>query len=212
LKDSLQWDGRSGLALIQEVFNPESSPWITDDTEQAETARMDMQLVLDKSRAMLAEHEPDEEHPEDAPSELRRVARTLRYQIATREPFVPGQSADIHLATLWGAKRVTATHVYVLGLCAETMPGIKRDEYPGTESDYFDEQRRLFYVCLTRSKRTLVLSRPLSILKFEAARLGITVGATGTSQFASLQICPFLRDIVRYVPRAQAGKDWRGCH
>ena len=36
------------------------------------------------------------------------LARRLRYQIATREPFVPGESADIQVSTLWGAKGVTA--------------------------------------------------------------------------------------------------------
>jgi DNA helicase-2/ATP-dependent DNA helicase PcrA len=211
LNDSLQWDGRTAFALIQEVFNSESNHWISDQTEHPETARMDMQLVLDKSMAMLAEQEPDEEHTADVTAQLRRIARILRYQIATREPFVPGESADIHVSTLWGAKGVTATHVYVIGLCAETMPGTKREEYPGTESDYFDEQRRLFYVSLTRSTRTLVLSRPLSILKFAAARLGITANATGSSPFARLAICPFLRDIIRYLPSAQTGDHWGGC-
>jgi superfamily I DNA/RNA helicase len=76
------------------------------------------------------------------------------------------------------------------------MPGTKREEYPGTDAEYFDEQRRLFYVSITRSKRTMVLSRPRSILKYEAARLGITVTTTGTRPFATLEMCPFLRDIL----------------
>jgi hypothetical protein len=211
LKDSLQWDGRSAIELIQEIFNPASSHWIGDQTEHPDPARLDMQLVLDKSRDMLAEQEIDEEQAADVNAQLRRVARRLRYQIATREPFVPGESADIHVSTLWGAKGVTATHVYILGLCAETMPGTKREEYPGTESDYFDEQRRLFYVSVTRSTRTLVLSRPLSILKFAAARLGITANARGNSPFASLEMCPFLRDIRPHLPPSQPGDRWGGC-
>jgi len=211
LKDSLQWDGRSAIELIQEVFDPASSHWIGDQTEQLDAARLDMQLVLDKCRDMLAEQEIDEEQAADVNAQLRRVARRLRYQIATREPFVPGESADIHVSTLWGAKGVTATHVYILGLCAETMPGTKREEYPGTESDYFDEQRRLFYVSVTRSTRTLVLSRPLSILKFAAARLGITANARGNSPFAPLEMCPFLRDIRTHLPPSQPGDRWGGC-
>ncbi len=211
LKDSLQWDGCSALDLIQEVFNPASSPWISDQTEQADTARLDMQLVLDKCSEMLSEQQTDENSAADVNAQLRLIARRLRYQIATREPFVPGQSAHIHVSTLWGAKGVTANHVYILGLCAETMPGTKRDEYPGTESDYFDEQRRLFYVSITRSKRTLVLSRPLSILKFAAARLGIAASARANSPFAPLQMCPFLRDIMPPFPPSQAGDRWGGC-
>ena len=211
LKDSLQWDGKTAIALIQEIFNPESSTWIGERTEQADAARMDMQLVQDKTTTMLAEQETDDDDPPDVSSQLRRVARILRYQIATREPFVAGASADIQVSTLWGAKGVTATHVYVIGLCAETMPGTKREEYPGTEAEYFDEQRRLFYVSLTRSKRTLVLSRPRSILKHEAARLGITINPKGKGAFAQLEICPFLRDIIRHLPTAQTGDHWQGC-
>jgi len=211
LKDSLQWDGRSAIALIEEIFNPESNRWISDQTEHPETARLDMQLVLDKSRDMLAEHETDEEQAADVNAQLRRVARRLRYQIATREPFVPGESADIHVSTLWGAKGMTAQNVYVLGLCAETLPGTKREEYPGTESDYIEEQRRLFYVSLTRSKRTLVLSRPRSILTFAAPRLGIRANPSGHSKFAPLEMCPFLRDIISHLPRSQTGDRWGGC-
>ena len=211
LKDSLQWDGCSAIALIQEVFDPESNRWIGDQTEDPEPVRLDMQLALDKSRDMLAEQETDDEQAADVNAQLRWIACRLRYQIATREPFVPGESADIHVATLWGAKGITAQNVYVLGLCAETLPGTQREDYPGTESVYVEEQRRLFYVSLTRSKRTLVLSRPLSILKFAAPRLGISANVTRQGKFAPLQMCPFLRDIVSYLPRSQPGEGWGGC-
>ncbi|HWW82912.1 MAG TPA: 3'-5' exonuclease, partial [Vicinamibacterales bacterium] len=80
--------------------------------------------------------------------------------MGTREPFVADQTADLQVTTLSGAKGITAEHVYVLGMCQEAIPGARRDEYPGTEQEYVDEQRRLFYVSITRTKRTLVLSRP----------------------------------------------------
>jgi superfamily I DNA/RNA helicase len=111
LKDSLQWDTQTAVALLEEVFNPESSAWIGNQNEQAEAARMDLGLVLEKTKALLAEQESDEDEPADALNQLREIARVLRYQIATREPFVPGQQADIHVSTLWGAKGITASHV-----------------------------------------------------------------------------------------------------
>jgi len=77
----------------------------------------------------------------------------LRYQIATRDPFATDETPDIQVATFWGAKGVTAEHVYILGLCDEAIPGTKREEYPGTDAEYIDEQRRLFYVSLTRAKK-----------------------------------------------------------
>ncbi len=65
----------------------------------------------------------------------------------------------LEIATLWGAKGVTADHVYILGLCAEALPGERKDDYPGTDEDHHEEQRRLFYVSITRTTKTLVMSR-----------------------------------------------------
>lgn len=207
-KHLLQWDGQSDLALIEAVFDADL--WVTDLTENPETARLDMQLVLDKCREMLADMHEGEKGG-DVAQRLRKIARSLRYQIATREPFVPGESADIQVSTLWGAKGVTAQHVYVLGLSAETLPGSRREEYPDTDAEHEEEQRRLFYVSLTRSKQTLVLSRPLSILKYAAARLGIVPRSRSSGNFYRLEMCPFLRDISRFLPPAQKGENWHGC-
>jgi hypothetical protein len=55
----------------------------------------------------------------------------LRHQIATNEPLATGEPRDLQVATLWGAKGVTAEHVYILGVCREALPGQRRDEYPG---------------------------------------------------------------------------------
>lgn len=79
-----------------------------------------MELCLTKALAMLEEQKKAKPRGR-ATLWLREVARRLRYQIATREPFVPDQTADLQVATLWGAKGVTAEHVYVLGLCDEVF-------------------------------------------------------------------------------------------
>jgi superfamily I DNA/RNA helicase len=64
------------------------------------------------------------------------------------------------VATLWGAKGVTAEHVYILGVCEEGIPGERRDEYPGTEADYMEEQRRLFYVSIRATIRLPSVKSP----------------------------------------------------
>ena len=112
--------------------------------------------------------------------------------------------------TLWGAKGVTADHVYVIGLCKEAIPGSRRDEYPRTEKDFFEEQRRLFYVSITRSKKTLVLSRANQIRIGEAARLGLDQGH-GNKFRQTLEMSPYLHDIINYLPKYQKGEDWEGC-
>ena len=144
--------------------------WTADSDEPA-IATTDLALALEKAKEILGaddladeaggdglteddeEADVGEECDEKVSQQLRRVARVLRYQIATREPFVAEGTADVQVATLWGAKGVTADHVYVIGLCGEALPGERRPEYPGTELEYFEEQRRLFYVSLTGLSR-----------------------------------------------------------
>lgn len=212
LRDGLAWDGSDPAALIDEVFNIDK--WITDVVDDKETCRLDMQLVLDKTKAMLTDSRnaalaAGEE--DSSAAFLQKVARSLRYQIATREPFAPGEEADIQVSTFWGAKGVTAKHVFVIGLCEETIPGSIREEYPGTDEEFKQEQRRLFYVSMTRSKRTLVLSRPTSIKVFQAKQLGIITTQNINPALARLNACPFLREIISYLPESKKGEEWGGC-
>ena len=207
LRTALSENGEDPYTLIAGVFGP--GWWITVQTEDAETARLDMQLCLDKSNAMLAEITEANLNWQPAQC-LAEVARRLRYQIATREPFVADETADLQIATLWGAKGVTADHVYVLGLCGEAIPGERREEYPGTDADYKEEQRRLFYVSITRSKKTPVLSRASRIKKGDAKHLGLSVKST-SGYWANLTMSPFLRDIIKLLPDAKDGAEWCGC-
>jgi len=114
------------------------------------------------------------------------------------------------VTTLWGAKGVTAEHVYILGVCKEALPGQRRDEYPGTDAQYVDEQRRLFYVSITRAKETLVISRALLVGRGPAKQLGLTV-TSGSQFWADLKMSPFLHDIMSVLPTAEPGDSWSGC-
>src|SRR5204863_3640760 len=105
------------------------------------------------------------------------------------EPLDIGEPSNVHVSTRWGAKGVTAEHVYILGVCREGLPGERRKEYPGTELDYVDEQRRLFYVSITRAKKTLVISRALKIKRGAARQLGLSV--VGGRCWAGLKMSPF---------------------
>jgi superfamily I DNA/RNA helicase len=111
---------------------------------------------------------------------------------------------------LWGAKGVTAEHVYLLGVCREAIPGERRDEYPGTDAEYRDEQRRLFYVSITRPKQTLVLSRALKVKRGLARQIGLKVSSNG-GYWPPLRMSPFLEDILSVLPDAVAGESWAGC-
>jgi superfamily I DNA/RNA helicase len=209
LRGKFNWNGEDGAAFVNNLLD--SQNWIGDlyDEENVEEANLDLQLLREKTLALLKEEQ--ERKPEDKPREcLRRVAERLRYQIATREPPDTGEPSDLRVATLWGAKGVTAEHVYILGACQEALPGERRDEYPGTDAEYVDEQKRLFYVSITRAKKTLVISRALGVRRGLAYQLGLAV-TPGGGFWANLKMSPFFHDIMDVLPHAAAGESWAGC-
>lgn len=194
-------------ALVESVFSIDN--WPDFSPEDQETAEIDMNLAKTKSLDIL--DSLTGKKGADTPSaRLEKLARILRYQIATKEPFAKAKTSALRVLTLWGAKGVTADHVYLLGLCKEALPGNKRDEYPGTEEQYVEEQRRLFYVSITRARKTMVLSRAQKIARSDAKRLGLQVKSFG-GYYPALQMCDFLRDIIKYLPTSVEGVEWKGC-
>lgn len=200
LKDEFRIEDETPQDILARVFDPERWP-----DNASHEARLDMELVRAKCLSMV-----EETQDADPAALLKRIARRLRHMIATREPFEVGEACDVQVTTLWGAKGVTADHVYILGLCEQAIPGERRDEYPGTDDDFVEEQRRLFYVSITRSRRTLVLSRAQKIRPGDAMRLGLSVTST-RERWLPLNMCPFLRDISGLLPKAEPGDKWQGC-
>ena len=209
LRTKFVWNSEDAAGFVSNLFDPQN--WIGSDydEEMVEGATLDMQLLHEKTFALLKQEQ--ERKPNDQPVQhLRRVAERLRHQIATNEELATGEPSNLQVATLWGAKGVTAEHVYIIGVCQEALPGQRREEYPGTDADYVDEQRRLFYVSITRAKETLVISRALRIGRGPAKQLGLTV-TTGTPFWADLKMSPFLHDIMGVLPTAVQGDSWGGC-
>jgi len=209
LRDKFHWDGNDGAAFVSNFYDAQNWIGAEYDAEKAEGAKHDLQLLRDKTLALLDQEQ--EARPQEEPLEcLRNVARQMRHQIATNEPLASAEPSDLQVTTLWGAKGVTAEHVYILGVCEEALPGERRDEYPGTESDYVDEQRRLFYVSITRAKETLVISRARRVRRGLAFQLGLAI-SNGHQFWVDLKMSPFLHDIMNVLPNAVPGESWNGC-
>ena len=209
LRTKFAWNGEDAAGFVNNLFDPKHWIGAKYDADEIESANLDVKLLREKTLALLKEEQ--ERKPDDKPVQhLRCVAERLRYQIATNEPLATGEPSNLQVATLWGAKGVTAEHVYILGACKEALPGQRRGGYPGTDADYEDEQRRLFYVSITRAKETLVISRALKVARGMAKQLGLKV-MTGSPFWADLQMSPFLRDIMTLLPTAVSGESWGGC-
>jgi superfamily I DNA/RNA helicase len=209
LRATFAWNGNDSAQFVNNLFDPKHWIGAKYDEQKVEGAKLDLALLHEKTLALLKQEQ--ELKPEDVPVQhLRRVAERLLHQIATNEPLATGEPSNLQVATLWGAKGVTAEHVYILGVCQEALPGQRRDEYPGTDADYVDEQRRLFYVSITRARTTLVISRALRVGRGSAKQLGLTV-TTGSKFWADLKMSPFLHDIIGLLPTAVPGDAWGGC-
>ncbi len=168
------WASLEPKDFLDAVFDP--AIWTDDASPVAEDAGEELRLLHDKAIETLGAAPLDELVVTSATHPLVRVVRDLRYRVATRGPFESTEGIPIQITTLWGAKGLTAEHVYVVGLCDEALPGERADEYPGDDADFVDEQRRLFYVSITRPTRTLALSRPTRVRFGESRRLGLPPG------------------------------------
>jgi hypothetical protein len=209
LRSNFPWDGQDAAGMVNSLFDPNAWVGAGYDPDRIPGATMDLQLLREKALALL-KHE-QERRPGDQPAQhLQGVVERLRHQIATNEPLATGEPSNLHVATLWGAKGVTAEHVYILGACQEALPGLRREEYPGTDAEYRKEQRRLFYVSITRAKRTLVISRALRVRRGAAQQMGLTV-TTGNKYWPDLRMSPYLREIMGVLSPAVEGPSWMGC-
>lgn len=206
LRGTVSWDKDSAHAMVSAVLD--AKLWITKATVKLDTARQDFQLLVGKAHSLVDEYL--DEDPNLQPVDvLRKVAQSIRYHIATREPFVIEEEGALKVTTLWSAKGITADHVYVIGLCEQALPGNERDDYPGSADEHREEQRRLFYVSITRATTTLVLSRARQISSGAARKLGLWDG--GAWHWLKLGMSPFLRDIMDYLPGYVDGEKWSGC-
>jgi DNA helicase-2/ATP-dependent DNA helicase PcrA len=188
--------------MIERAFDP--ALWVESGTDGAETAERDLALLRDCALSLLEETQTADGDPQPS-----KVAQHLRHRIATREAFAEN-GEGLAIATLWGAKGLTADHVYVLGLCDEAVPGWRPDDYPGTDNDHLDEQRRLFYVTITRAKHTTVLSRPTGISVGDAKQLNLRWRAKKSAYIAKLHTSRYLVEIMNLdgIPDSESGDDW----
>ena len=85
--------------------------------------------------------------------------------------------------SLHKSKGLTARVVIVMGCNEGMIPRIDYDEPLAEQKRSLEEQRRLFYVALTRTTETLILSSIAHIPMQQALQMGLGVQGGGASQF-----------------------------
>jgi hypothetical protein len=138
-----------------------------------------------------------------APGELLNELR-----VAITQPELPGtQGNAVRIMSLHKSKGLTARLVVIAGCVAGIIPTIDFDAPFDEQERQRQEQRRLFYVGITRSTETLVLSSAVRISRQFALNMNMRLppGMGGVRLTAS----PFLAELVPHSPQPIRANAWR---
>lgn len=196
------WEAEDKAAPADEIVESvlDAHRWVTYGGDRGELARSDMDRLRIEAKRLLRGGEA---------FSISDLTRALRHRIATREPLGEEEAPQIRIVTLWGAKGLTADHVYLCGLADEALPGVYDGASTGlTHGEWLAEQRRLLYVSLTRARKTLIVSRPQTATVGELRSLGMEVPA-GRYPIRNLRLTRFLGDLdPSLVPPSVDGTKW----
>jgi superfamily I DNA/RNA helicase len=95
--------------------------------------------------------------------------------VAITQPELPTDVDYVRVMSLHKSKGLTADLVIVAGAIQGCIPRIERNLEPIDEQRFHEEQRRLFYVAITRPRKTLIISSARAIPRSAAYRMGVPV-------------------------------------
>lgn len=125
------------------------------------------------------------------------------------QPELPSEEEDvIRVMSLHKSKGLTAKCVIVCGCVAGALPRLSPGLSSAERNAAFEEQRRLFYVAITRTTETLVLSSAATSSFNDAMQMGLTVSRKAGS-LAVLQASPYLSELGSQRGRVLSGAAWR---
>lgn len=138
----------------------------------------------------------------------RDLLEELRADIT--QPELPGpQGASIRIMSLHKSKGLTARLVIIAGCVSGVLPTIDFSAPLQEQNRQWQEQRRLFYVGLTRSTETLVISNAVRMPRKAAMQMGVPVPSGNPNAMATLPASPFLAELGPNAPTTMRGDVWR---
>lgn len=132
-------------------------------------------------------------------------AQALRehLRIGITQPELPTDVDYVRVMSLHKSKGLTADLVVVVG-CVEGLIPTLTDGTPTEQAASLEEQRRLFYVAITRTRLTLILSSVTQLPRDLAHRMGARVGRGGP-RHANTIASQFLDELGPSRPAAVLG-------
>ena len=103
----------------------------------------------------------------------KQILAQLRSNIT--QPELPAEAKFVRVMSLHKSKGLTADFVIVMGCIQGLIPSIPKDVSQKERRLILNEQRRLFYVSITRSRKILVLSSVTRLSSKEAHNMRVDV-------------------------------------
>lgn len=138
-------------------------------------------------------------------------ATQLRDQlrVVITQPELPTDVEYVRVMSLHKSKGLTADMVVVADLIEGLIPRVDKD-LPDVDQDrQLREQRRLFYVAMTRTKQVLILSSVARLRKEVAFKVGALPAAVGLYTVTTIA-SRFMDELGPTAPRARRGKELAG--
>lgn len=110
-------------------------------------------------------------------SGIEELAGEIRNRIA--QPEMPEEADYVRIMSLHKAKGLTAKVSVVVGCMEGIIPTLRDDLSPDAHHQHLREQRRLFYVAMTRCRQVLVLSSIAHLPTKDAYSMGARVPSYG---------------------------------
>jgi DNA helicase-2/ATP-dependent DNA helicase PcrA len=181
---------------------------------QAETARLNQLAVADLFGDLFtadsAWADPIRELVTgkiDAVEDAQGLLDLLRTEIT--QPEMPAEGDFVRIMSLHKSKGLTSRATIIVGCMRGLIPFLKRDLPPAERPLHLQEQRRLFYVALTRAKELLMVSSAASVPRAVANQeLNGVVLQGGNAQAGRTIPCEFLHELGPQAPATQLGQAW----
>lgn len=125
------------------------------------------------------------------------------------QPEMPESGDFVRIMSLHKAKGLTAPFVIVAGCIEGLIPTLDSALAPAEQARSMNEQRRLFYVAITRCTTALVLSSAVRIDRALAMRVGATL-RPGWADPAGTTASRFLAELGPSSPAPIQGQAWLG--
>lgn len=172
--------------LIEELF-PSSEEWSAP--------------ILESLKIKIDQLDEDEEiEPSDVLSFIKNVVT---------QPEMPEAGEFVRVMSLHKSKGLTSKVVIIAGCIEGLIPTIDRDLPQREKRKMLEEQRRLFYVAITRAKEVLVISSSRRIRRALSHKIGAMTRRGGGGAYAQTLASRFISELGPDAPESIRGIDWR---